>query len=298
MKFFDPANAPKRTTAQVTIFGNVLTLTGASGTANISINGILNTTIATFSVDLTTTANNWVTANFEFYRVRGYRVSAAAGVITVVPAWSWDSVNRITVTIATVSVLSGTVTGTFEPDLSKAKTWQVTFGQNIAIRKPRNMVEGDRIRLELKATGAYTTTWAIDGFFFPGGTENLQTSTSLDTVTGTVNIGMYPRVDRVTLSGVSGTANITAGGLTKLATFTTDLTTSANNFVTSHAAAYLAIGLVVTAATGVITFTSTNRTTNGYGPVTIVTVSVLSGTVVNAPEGRIIVDAAAKNIIQ
>lgn len=298
MKFFDPANAPKRATAQVTIFGNVLTLSGGSGTANISINDILNTTTASFSVDLTTTANNWVAANFEFYRVRGYRVSAAAGVITVVPEWGWDSVNRIKVTITTISVLGGTVAGTFEPDLGQAKTWQVTFGQNITIRRPRNMVEGDNIRLELRPTGAFTTTWAIDGFFFPGGTENVQTSTAIDTVTGTVNMSMWPRQDRITLSGASGTANITAGGVTRLATYNASLTQTATDFVAAHAAAYAAVGITLTSAATVLIFTAANRAANGYGPVTIATVSVLAGVVVNAPEGRVLVNAAAKNIIQ
>lgn len=300
-RFFDPANQSKRLATQVTIYGNVLTLTGTSGTANITINGVLNTTIATFATDLTTTANNWIAANFEFYKQRGFLVSAAAGVITVVPAWAWDSVNRINVTIANATTnLSGTLAGTFEPDLSKAKTWQVTFGQNITIRKPRGMVEGDRIRLELKATGAYTTTFAIDGFFFPGGTENVQTSTSIDTVTGTVNVSMFPRADRITLTGTSGTANITVAGLTKLATWNTSLTQTATDFVTSHATAYAAIGITVTAASGVLTFTATTRTAaNIYGTPTIVNVTTnLAGTIVFVPEGRVLVDAAAKDIKQ
>lgn len=58
----------------------------------------------------------------------------------------------------------------------------------------------------------------------------------------------------VTLTGTSGTANITVGGVNYLATFTTNLTTSANNFVTSHATALLALGIVVTANSGVLTF--------------------------------------------
>lgn len=300
-RFFDPANQSKRLATQITIYGNVLTLTGTSGTANITINGVLNTLIATFATDLTTTANNWVAGNFDFYRTRGFLVSAAAGVITVVPAWAWDSVNRINVTIVNATTnLAGTLTGTFEADFSKAKTWQVTFGQNIAVRKPRNMVEGDRIRLELRATGAYTTTFAIDGFFFPGGTENVQTSTSIDTVTGTVNVSMFPRADRITLTGTSGTANITVAGLTKLATFNTSLTQTATDFVTSHAATYALIGITVTAASGVLTFTTTTRTAaNIYGTPTIVNATTnLAGTIVFVPEGRVLVDAAAKDIKQ
>lgn len=60
----------------------------------------------------------------------------------------------------------------------------------------------------------------------------------------------------VTLTGTSGTANITIDSVDYLATFATSLTVTANNFVTTHAAAILAAhGLTVTAAAGVLTFT-------------------------------------------
>jgi hypothetical protein len=64
----------------------------------------------------------------------------------------------------------------------------------------------------------------------------------------------------VTLTGTSGTANITVGGVDYLATFTTDLTTSANNFVTSHSAALLALGITVTANSGALTFVAATET--------------------------------------
>jgi hypothetical protein len=82
----------------------------------------------------------------------------------------------------------------------------------------------------------------------------------------------------VTLTGTSGTANIAVNGVNYLATFATDLTTTAANFVTAHAAAILtATGAVVTANAGVLTFTDlaegfpvitiTNATTNLAGTV-------------------------------
>lgn len=58
----------------------------------------------------------------------------------------------------------------------------------------------------------------------------------------------------VTLTGTSGTANVVVDGVNYLATFTTNLTTSATNFVTSHGATLLALGITVTADTGVLTF--------------------------------------------
>lgn len=63
-----------------------------------------------------------------------------------------------------------------------------------------------------------------------------------------------------TLTGTSGTANITVGGVNYLATFTTNLTTSANDFVTSHATALLARGIKVTASSGVLTFVAPTAT--------------------------------------
>jgi hypothetical protein len=310
MKYFDPANYPSRSTNPVTIYGSVLTLTGSSGTCNITINGILNTTIATWVAStLTLTAAAWVTANYAFYHARGYEVTSAAGVITVTPTYGWDTVNKIKVTVsaAVSGDLTGTLTGVFEPDLAKAKTWQVSFGQHIAVKRPRSMREGDKIRLELLPTGAYTTTFPTDStsYYFPGGTENVQTSTALDTVTGTVNISMFPREDRITLTGTGGTCTIVAGGLSKVCTWgASSLTQTAADFVTSWADAYDAIGLTVTAASGVLTFkvkdgANPKATANFYKipTVTLLTTN-LFGTVVNVPAGRIVVDAAAQNHIQ
>jgi hypothetical protein len=60
---------------------------------------------------------------------------------------------------------------------------------------------------------------------------------------------------QITLTGTGGTANITIAGVDYLATFNTDLTTTASDFVTSHAAAILAAtGQVVTSSGAVISF--------------------------------------------
>lgn len=81
----------------------------------------------------------------------------------------------------------------------------------------------------------------------------------------------------VTLAGTSGTANINVGGVDYLATFTTNLTTSANNFVTTHSAALTALGISVSANTGVLTFTGE---VDALGTITITNAtSDLAGTV-------------------
>lgn len=73
----------------------------------------------------------------------------------------------------------------------------------------------------------------------------------------TVTIATYAAttVD-VTMSGTSGTANITIEGVDYLATFDTDLTTTAANFVTAYAATILdQHNLVVTSNAAIITIT-------------------------------------------
>lgn len=63
----------------------------------------------------------------------------------------------------------------------------------------------------------------------------------------------------ITLTGTSGTANISIGGVNYLATFDTDLTTTATNFVSTHAATILtATGATITSNAAVITINDDN----------------------------------------
>lgn len=50
-----------------------------------------------------------------------------------------------------------------------------------------------------------------------------------------------------TLTGTSGTANVTVNGVNYLATFSSTLSTTATNFVTTHGATLKALGIEVTA---------------------------------------------------
>ena len=68
----------------------------------------------------------------------------------------------------------------------------------------------------------------------------------------------YPLVNGVTtrtatLTGSSGTANVTIGGVDYLATFNTNLTTTASDWVTANATALLALGFTVTSSGAIIT---------------------------------------------
>ena len=100
----------------------------------------------------------------------------------------------------------------------------------------------------------------------------------------------------VTLTGTSGTANVVVGGTNYLATFTSNLTTSANNFVTSHAATLLALGITVTANSGVLTFVADTDT---FPTISVANVSGdLAGTVAAtsaiATTGKVAVDVVSQ----
>ena len=115
---------------------------------------------------------------------------------------------------------------------------------------------------------------------------------------------MFPREDRITLTGTQGTCTIVAGGLSKVCTWgASSLTQTAADFVTSWADAYAAIGLTVTAASGVLTFkvtdgTNPNAKANFYKIPTVTLLTTdLFGTVVSAPAGRMLMDVVAANLI-
>lgn len=98
---------------------------------------------------------------------------------------------------------------------------------------------------------------------------------------GTYNYTSLTQVETGTLSGTSGTANITGvGGLTKVVTFDTDLTTTAANFVTTNAAAYLVEGIVLTSSEEDLIFTASVSGTYFTQPVITNTAGDLTGTVV------------------
>jgi len=100
------------------------------------------------------------------------------------------------------------------------------------------------------------------------------------------------QVDTITLTGTSGTANIIgAGGLTKLVTFSSDLTTTADNFVTAFATDYLAQGIVITSNVADLIFTANIAGVPFTNPAIANVSGNLNGTIthtnLNATEGII-----------
>lgn len=87
---------------------------------------------------------------------------------------------------------------------------------------------------------------------YPDLTINLQTQTSIT-----------KKSSVITLTGTSGTATVTIGGLAKTATFATSLTVTRNNFITANAAAYAAVGITITASgtAGILAVGSTTLAT-------------------------------------
>jgi len=307
-KYFDPVNHPKKSVNVVTLYPNKVILDGGgSGTLDISINGIKNETIATYAgASYTTTATNWVTANATFYLNKGFVISntttgSASATIVATPRYDWDTVNRINVTAPTIDTLSATFASTFEPDLRVAKTWEVTLGANTTVKYPKNAVEGDRIRIVFKNPSTYTVSWDTLGFFFVGGTEPTVTTTGYTAMEGVINEEFYPKYDTVTLSGSSGTANVTAGGITRLATWHTDLDQTGEDFDSELQAwndDFLAVGLELTEAAGVLTFTPTTKDA-ARKTTSIKNVSGdLGGTVVTTRGGRVHVNTVYLDVKQ
>lgn len=113
------------------------------------------------------------------------------------------------------------------------------------------------------------TDAAAGSFTFTVNNDIVQSVSKIDlTVEQPASNGNSSRT--VTLTGTSGTENITVGGVNYLATFTTNLTTSATNFVTSHATALLALGITVTSSGAVLTFVSATAT---FPTITVANVS-------------------------
>lgn len=99
-----------------------------------------------------------------------------------------------------------------------------------------------------------------------------------------ITTGLSPnkQIDTLTLTGTSGTANIIVNGNTYLATFNTDLPTTASDFVTAYASELLnKFSIVLTSSTADLIFTS-NSNGDAFGVKSITNVSGnLAGSIAN-----------------
>lgn len=141
----------------------------------------------------------------------------------------------------TLTGASGTLTISGTGGFTNLVTWTTDLaGTAAAFANTTNVAEYATAGITLSSS----TTHIIFTAATPGVPFTAPTITAGDTDLGGTT--------STTANVVAGTANLTVVGLTpKLITFTTDLTTTANNFVTSWAASYyLGAGVTVTADTG------------------------------------------------
>lgn len=107
-------------------------------------------------------------------------------------------------------------------------------------------------------TGTADTDYnAYAGMWYTLFANSAESPTSSQIQAFDIDNSAVAQVQTATMTGTSGTCNLTVEGVAYLATFATSLTETATNFVTSHAAALLLRGLVVTSSTDTIIFTST-----------------------------------------
>lgn len=78
------------------------------------------------------------------------------------------------------------------------------------------------------------------------------------------------RVDKITLTGTGGTAEITCGGLVRVATYHLNLNTTASDFKTAYEADFLAVGIIVTTVGPAIVFTAQVAGVDFSGPHNII----------------------------
>lgn len=97
---------------------------------------------------------------------------------------------------------------------------------------------------------------------------------------GSYDYSEFKQQDTITLTGAGGTASITGtGDLTKTVTFTSDLETSAENFVTDFASDYLSENVVLTSSGDDLIFTSYVSGTSFTTPIITNLTGDLDGTV-------------------
>lgn len=180
----------------------------------------------------------------------------------------------------TVSGTSGTATITVG---GLAKT--ATFDTDIATTISNFFTANAAAYAALGIILTYTATTlvfegAIAGKDFTDATAANATGDLAGAVAHTTTLNVK-KVDTLTLTGTSGTGTILAGGVSKVAEFDTDLTTTAAAFVTANAAAYLAAGIVLTSSGADLIFTANVAGTPFTSPTFTNISGTLAGTVVN-----------------
>jgi hypothetical protein len=253
---------------------DTMTLTGTIGYATIGAAGGLTKNV-TFATDLTTTAAAFVTDNATEYAGQAIVLTSSGANLIFEAAAAGTGFTSPTITDvpgnlagtdddtqANVTALKQkdtmTLTGTFGKAVISAAgglTKDITFVTSPTITASTFVTEN---ATEYLGQAIVLTSSGVDLIFEAevaetGFTSPIITSSAGNLAGGVVNtfanITAVKQKETLTLTGTSGSQTVTAaGGLTKIATFATDLTTTAAAFVTAHATAYSGQAIVLTSS--------------------------------------------------
>lgn len=283
------------------LFGRTVLLSSTNGAGTITVDGVGYT--VTYVTSLTVTASNFVTAHSAALALRGYTVTSSGATISIVRNNEQDSVVTFTNTSGTLAGAISVVYKAGEASLGESSGGRLFFYYllvplaNTQLRVPYVKYSddgGETWSLGIKVTTDFEPNGQLAG---PGGSITLANGDIIKTYygrtgsTGNRKVYVYKstaasnglvwtqisNVDyfQTTLTGTSGTANVNVNGVNYLATFSSNLTTTAANFVTTHGATLSGLGITVTASTGILTF----ATASAYTAVSVSNVTGdLSGT--------------------
>lgn len=253
------------------------------------------------------------TAEYTARRGRITRIvsnAASSGIGDMTEEYPLSALNRKRVDTITLIGIRGTATVICQ-GLSKTATFATDLATSAANFVSSNAAAYLAVGVVLTSSGSKLIFKAVSNGvdFISETTITLLTTdltgtvvTTYEKITGVVTGRSYmsiKRVDTVTLTGSSGTANVLCDGVTKLATWNAaGLTATAADFVTSHAADYLTGGVVVTSSGANLIFTSTVAGVNFTGSTTITNASGnLAGTVVATTANSTVLINDAKEVI-
>ena len=154
---------------------------------------------------------------------------------------------------ADISALETKINNLFPltPDVAILVEWSNIFdpihgAATVDILDGYSLIADYRSDSERYESAGVTYGTGVNVITYIGLTENLHRSFAF----------AVAQIEDITLTGTSGTANIPVNSVNYLATFNTDLTTTASDFVTTHSAALDTAGVIVTANAGVLRFTA------------------------------------------
>ena len=232
--------------------------------------------VVEFTVEGWTIAQGNVGSTYDLNassNVNGATVAAVAQISTLTPAnveigdIFTATINSVDIQFVATATTVANVTAWLTAAINlSAENWVVTAVDWTTLIT----ITSDVAWTAFTLTGTATNGWGND-------------TQTLTAATWTANVAAVAQVDTVTLTGTSGTAVMSGvGGLSEPITFalawTTDLTQTAADFVTTSAADYAVVGITVTSSAATIIFTAAVAWTAHAAPVVTNATGDLAGT--------------------